>query len=352
MNRIFHADLLRVIAIVSVVTIHVTGELFYDIDRVSLDKWWASNLYMCLSQSGVPLFFMLSGMFLLKSEKSNNFSDVFYHRIPKIVIPLLFWSCFYSVYNTIYIKKVSIDIFKLIKSIYSGNVQDHLWFLYAILSLYLVTPIFKKYFALSSLKEQKIFILFLFIITSFIQPIESLIGIKNPLNVSFLSGYIIYYLMGYYLSNTRINKKNLLKAIIFILIVVKILLLYMARGNEKYFNLLISNTSVLSILTTAAVFALASSCDWNSIFERLNKTIFRCCFEIITSISQASYGIYLIHIIILGIISSRKSPLILNYNFIHPLIGIPITTIVALIVSYYAVRVIQQIPLVKKIVPS
>lgn len=158
--------------------------------------------------------------------------------------------------------------------------------------------------------------------------------------------------MGYYLSDTRISKKNLLGAIIFILIVIKILLLYMARENEKYFNLLISNTSVISILTTAAVFVLASSYDWNSIFERLNKSIFRYCFEIITSISQASYGIYLIHIIILGIISSRKSPLILNYNFIHPLVGIPITTIVALIISYYAVRVIQQIPLLKKIVPS
>ncbi len=62
-------------------------------------------------------------------------------RFSKVVIPLLGWSAIYSVFktNSIY----SIFTIEFVKELLSGNVYFHLYFLYILIGLYVITPILR-----------------------------------------------------------------------------------------------------------------------------------------------------------------------------------------------------------------
>jgi surface polysaccharide O-acyltransferase-like enzyme len=65
-------------------------------------------------------------------------------------------------------------------------------------------------------------------------------------------------------------------------------------------------------------------------------------------INQASFGIYLIHPAVLLFLERTFN---LNSTFIHPIIGIPVTSILTLLISTFSILLIQKVPFLKSIAP-
>ncbi len=70
-------DYLRVITIYSVVLLHTTAPLLYLFNVIPTYEWITGDAFGSLVRWCVPIFFMLSGTFLLDPNKNETIKDFF-----------------------------------------------------------------------------------------------------------------------------------------------------------------------------------------------------------------------------------------------------------------------------------
>ncbi len=68
-------------------------------------------------------------------------------------------------------------------------------------------------------------------------------------------------------------------------------------------------------------------------------------------ISPTCFGIYLIHVIVLEIVSGSIPGIHINAEMGNPVWSIPLATIVVFALSFLSVHILRKIPLIKWIVP-
>src|SRR4051812_20625429 len=78
-GRVEQADVLRALATVAVVCIHVAAPAVTHPEQVSATSWVVANLVDAACRWCVPMFVMLSGALLLGSSKADGPLE-FYHR--------------------------------------------------------------------------------------------------------------------------------------------------------------------------------------------------------------------------------------------------------------------------------
>ena len=135
-------DRLRIIATVMVITIHVTSPTLEQFGTVEPGGWWAANWWNSLTRPAVPLFVMLSGYLLF--AKDYPLGDFLRKRFTRVLIPAFFWLLVFSLYNY-FANGTPRTAGELFRSLVSGPVYFHLWFIYMIIGLYLVYPILRPW---------------------------------------------------------------------------------------------------------------------------------------------------------------------------------------------------------------
>jgi len=128
-NRFAEFDLIRALAIVSVVITHAGFFTFTDrrILFVAIDT---------LQLFCVPAFLMLSGFFLTnKLENQNNPALVVKKRLSKIIPPYLFWSVALYILNNLG-ELQKFDLLSLLRDILTGSVMPPYYFIVVIVQCY------------------------------------------------------------------------------------------------------------------------------------------------------------------------------------------------------------------------
>lgn len=74
MKREVRYDLLRIVACFAIVLLHVSGGYWSVVDINSSD-FTIMTVYNSLTRFGVPVFFMLSGLFLLNPRKKMTLAN-------------------------------------------------------------------------------------------------------------------------------------------------------------------------------------------------------------------------------------------------------------------------------------
>jgi surface polysaccharide O-acyltransferase-like enzyme len=162
---------------------------------------------------------MISGTIFL--EKDKSFGSILNKYIKNIYIKLLFWSFLYSLREKIIYKNNYKKTFLIFL-----NSHFHLWYLFRICGLYLITPFLKQI-----AKKEKLFKIFLILHIFFCVLFPNLLtiifynskdyyntlnGIKSKFGLNgFLNLYQMYYIFGFYLN--RYNIKPLFRIMIYIL---------------------------------------------------------------------------------------------------------------------------------------
>ncbi len=142
-----------------VVVLHVAAVNFDVFD----DRWWAANFYDSLTRSCVPVFLMISGVLLL--NKQEDLPAFFKKRFARVLPPLLFWSLFYMAWNTLQGEHYG-GWREWIETLASGPVVFHLWYLYAIVGIYLFVPFLRNIWLASSLAEKRMFLAFWMLVSA------------------------------------------------------------------------------------------------------------------------------------------------------------------------------------------
>lgn len=210
-DRQIHYDMLRIVSVFFMMMLHVAAG-FWSRVPIESDEWRWFNIYDSLARFCVPVFVMISGVFLLNSDKDIKLEVLYKKYILRIVVAFLIWSTLYAslflVVNFIEGNGLNLKLF--LTRIVTGNY--HLWYLFMIVGVYLIIPFIKKIAANKHLMEYYLVLWFVFsIVMQTIQniPMFSIIkAITHDMHLFFVLGYSGYFIMGYYL-NTYKLKQNI-----------------------------------------------------------------------------------------------------------------------------------------------
>jgi len=333
-------DWLRILAAFAVVALHVSDNLAGSKQELA-SVWWESNLLDAAVRWCVPVFVMVSGALLLKARTPEAAPVFFRKRLRRILLPTVFWTLFYMVIWIRFGKGITLS--KESWNVLTGHPFFHLWYLYMLFGLYLITPFLRTYMAGARRSEVRVLLIVLFGISAIdcfwnhcaVSPSD------GPFITLFLP-FIGYYLCGAYLADRETLQKPIkgLRAIITLSILGSALAQYLVArhfpANQYFRDWLSPGVIVLSV----ALFALLSlERDRWRIASAANRGL-------LGLMASASFGIYLIHPVFVMVLWRVKW---LNTGLV-PIAAIPLLSILFFVLSLIATLAISEVPLLKEVV--
>ena len=314
-------DLLRVISMIMVIIIHIANYYCRSYSNISRVSYLGALIFNTISRISVPTFFMISGATLLNKKYDKCKNKI---RIKRKLITLLVITIVYFLWDTYYMEK-SVNLIKLL---YMPE-RKLLWFMYAIIGIYISLPFIKCMVDKMAKEEDKLFIILWIVFNGILKNI----GITEYYRVPIIDGtyYLGYFVIGYLIlkySKEIEEKKNnlfLILASLLSFLIVVITTYFISLNNNKHFTGLLTYSNLFVIISSISSFILI----YFNITEKDNK--------IVSKLSYLSFGIYLIHGIFLNIIMNY-----IPYNNISSFIGIPILLIIILTISSFIVALIKK----------
>lgn len=345
---ILYFDLLNIFACFAVVALHVNGA----VHTFAKTRNWVSCMFIeALFYFAVPVFFMLTGATLMNYRKRYDTGAFFKKRIFKTFVPFMIWSIIGICWSIFYTKGMKISDIntpaKFISAVINCKGMGIYWFFPALFSVYLTIPLFSLVDEDKRIGKKGIFtyLILVYIVLNVLLPfVCRLTGIQwnSALNAVSCGGYVVWFLIGYLLANTDINKK--FRILIYILGLI---------GFFMYFYLTVQNSfktgrfdktyagymNIPAIFMGTAVFVFFKYGKWNFI-DKHEKAV-----RFVRNLSSASFGVYLIHYYLKDF--SIRHFGIDPRNTLYRIVG----TFIIYGLSVIIVRVIQKIPVIRKMVP-
>jgi surface polysaccharide O-acyltransferase-like enzyme len=340
------ADLIRVVAIFLVVVIHVSGQLTNVWSEIPDDQWIIADIYGGIARISVPLFFMISGYLLL--PRSESLSVFYTKRMPKILIPLIVWSLIYLGWycgnhpNTCTPSLVW-DLL-LVQGTYY-----HLWFLYSLLSIYLILPVLRLMIRPDTDKRILWYLIVLWLI---FQPVLTIAhkfwNFSIKINAPLGTGFVCYFVLGYLLGEITLTRARIILSTIIWVIATSVTIIgtyLFTRSSGQFDGFFYDFVSLNVILASSAAFILLRSISERKPFTSPN------IHAILRIVATSTFGIYLIHIIVIEVLSGWIPFLHINSFMGDAIWSVLLVSTVVFLFSFLAVRIFQKIPILKYIVP-
>lgn len=348
-SRVIFLDYLRVIACFMVVMVHAC-EFYYCKETGAVlandtDRLWVSLIDGAFRQS-VPLFVMASSFLLV--PLTTDTTTFFKRRFSRVFVPFLVWSLLYAVVPVL-TGSMSGDIWERVTAIlYTANMDSgHLWFIYMLIGIYLVMPVISPWINQVSKRGEEVFlaIWFLSTFTGYLRPLTTYVWGEVFWNnfhaLYYFSGYIGYVVLAHYIRKyvDWSLKKTLAVA-------VPLILVGYAFTAGLFYTHSLESTDYAYVeqswyfctfnvaMMTAGTFLLLRHVSYSA----------RWLYTPVTTVSKLSYGIYLIHIFILGFMQQWLAP---HFSTLPAILIVGTATFLACIL---ATRLISLLPSSKWII--
>ncbi|MGB0088711.1 MAG: acyltransferase [Planifilum fulgidum] len=147
-GKIEEGDFIKGVAIFGVILIHVTAYSLRTTQPLT-----EGGLFFAMNQLGrfsVPVFFMLSGLFLFYryfGEKSFPARRFYRRRMLYILVPYLVWSLFYWIYGRLAHPDTGPGtVGEAFLALFTGEAYYHLYFIVVMVQFYLLLPLLIRAF--------------------------------------------------------------------------------------------------------------------------------------------------------------------------------------------------------------
>lgn len=348
-QRFLYVDILKFLAILAVVVVHITAKGVMSYSFTSFD--FGYTLFInSLFRYAVPIFVMCSGVLFLSPEKEIPVKKLFSKYISRIIAALFLFSVFYEALE-ILIVKLRAGVFDKIvietslNRLLTFNTHYHLYYLYMVVILYLCVPVLKVFFKQASEKDVRYLLTFLSVISVFLPFLRSFYpfntyftGMTTQYHLNLTYGILTYFVAGYYFSHYPISKKA--KQIFCILGTIGFFVTYLGTYfssaslgylEEKFLAGNSPNVFFMSLALFILVKDLAASEKLKGFFGFMSK---------------ASFCIYLIHDAFIVIFNEY------NFNMLSftPVLSIPVQTILIFSLSTLSYLLLKRLPVIKNII--
>lgn len=340
-ERIITFDVMRVLAAFAVILLHVSSQFWSD--SFPSMAWEARNVYLSLVRWSIPLFVMISGALFLDASRPLNIRRLYTKNIFRILCAFLFWSFLFELYATGFDAGVKALFFNTLYG------PDYLWFLKMLIGLYILIPILR---AVVSDKRTEVYFLCFSLFTMFLIPMFfQFVGMVNEEWLRFFrNNYVTtelsdvfdfsgYFVLGHYLTiypfSSRVRRIIFLLGVFSFICVAGVTSLY-ANLTSRPEGILYDYASPFALFETLAVFLFVQIhfCEISPTWRQR-----------ILSLSGCSFGIYLVHPLVMTPLDECLS---VNSATFLPVLWIPLYAVLLFTVSYLIVKVLFYIPYVKK----
>ena len=335
MNKRFVClDYLRIVCAFAIVVLHVTSASLTYATGATKSAVIAMHFSTILTSWAVPVFFIITGFLWLGDDKACSFKTVGKH-ILKFIVTLFTVGWLYGFLEIVF-NTHSFNInstLESLKNVLTGNLWDHMWYVYAVIGIYMILPLIKPFFIKSNIKDDMILLSLSFFWTVILPYVEKMFSISMPVKFAATS-WIFYVMLGGIISKHKEKLANLkIRIISVILIILSVIAIVIKYVNNPGFHV-VGYKSLSVCIMAAAITVLIISYE--------NKFPVK---KLITEISVCCWGIYLIHPFVINLIIKFIKFNPLDYLWI---ITIPLTCILIFALCAISIWILRKIPLIKK----
>ena len=294
----------------------------------------------------VPLFLMASA-YLLVPVKTDTRAFL-KKRFTRVGIPFLVFLVLYAVLPALWGEFSGAEALANLKQVWINFIprESHLWFVYMILGLYLIMPVISPWLARVGKKEE-LFFLGLWAFTLCFYMFRERLGPVfgecwwNPYPIFYyVSGFVGYIVLGHYI-RTKLNWPGGKGVALCLLLLLSFYVFGIWQFYRRSFIVDTpqqleahwQNDTIVAGVMSACVFLL---------FSRIRNG--GRIYGLVRKISEASYGMYLMHMLMLPAF----------FSWLNPVLPVPLTIVCTAVLTYSASfllsRLIGKLPFGKYIV--
>ena len=282
----------------------------------------------------VPCFIMISGYLLLNPKKSLSINRIKQYAFRMVIVLLIFglFYCFVEAYLTSRSQSVFMFLQISVRNLLEGHSWAHMWFVYMIIGLYLITPLLRS-FVQADEHTFRFVLNILFVFTVVCPTINQLFDLELAEILPISTAYMFYYLAGYYYGT---KKTEIRKACIFLIIGI-VCFVGMLCLKVKGLGVSLQPDNVCIAIYSVSLFVL---CRDSSILNKISHSWWILFGE------KYSFGIYITHMIFLNFLNKG---LHVFPDAFPPIIGEGVFFAIALVGACIVSWVLCKIPPFRKV---
>ncbi len=338
-QRVVFLDWLRVIACFMVMIVHASECVYsndYSFSFPSELGRWSVCLINGFVRPAVPLFLMASAYLLVPLRTDTG--TFFRKRLTRVVIPFVLWLVFYAVLPAAWGETTVDGAISNLAQIAINFIPraSHLWFIYMLLGIYIIMPVLTPWLERVSRREEECYIL-LWLFTTLFWHAHEIFGEVfgecwwNPFPLFYyVSGYVGYVLLAHYIRkylDWNMRKTLTIALPCFLVGYAMCIWSFYTRSftvaEVRLLELSWQTTSIAPALMSFGAFMLIKQINYSG----------RRVYGAVMSISAVSYGMYLMHM------------LVLPYVFVplNEVLPVPVTIFATAAITYAATYVICRL---------
>lgn len=359
-DRIVFIDYIKMVAPLMVMLVHAS-ENFYGADSSGLagsmsmlandaNRFWTAFYDGFLCRTCVPLFMLASAFLLVPMKSSVSMTQFYGRRMKRIIPPMVTFMLLYTflplAWGGISWKQSLHDLMMLPFNF--PSMAGHLWFMYPLISLYLIIPIVSPWIEKATAGEERIF-LGIFAFSTIIPWLHRFLDAElfgecfwNEFTALwYFSGYLGYLVLAHYI---RVHltwsraRKLWVGAISFLLGSIFTGWSFWYKGEPGV------------LISTPDLEWSWGFCTFNVLLSTFGAFLIFSCIErksvpaMVEGLSRMSFGMYLVHMLFL----SNIAPMVIGGNAAEPLLpvwlAIPVIAISTYICSALCIWLAKHIP--------
>ena len=333
---------LRVYACLAVIILHtVYSAVLLFGNTLSQAEYTASMAVVDCMMWAVPCFIMVTGALLLDREKKITYKKLFGQYIFRIFAALVLFGMVFRIFD-IFMDGETVSIAAFLQGFYeifTGTGWSHIWYLYLLIGLYLLLPFYKKIADNSSGNELK-YLLGIYVLFLSLLPVLQIWNINSGFYIHVSTIYPFYLFCGYAVCSHILRPGKRTSVLLLLAGTAAIAGCTIVRWiyDLPEMERLWGYSSVFVIIQAVGIFSLVHS------QKECRSRAFK---RILLELDKCSFGVYLIHMILVR--------LILRYMQFNPYENGGILAFAGLIAGIFAVSflitwILRKIPFLRKII--
>lgn len=334
-NRVEWIDLVRAIAILTVLFIHATDGIYIISSDAITNYTIYSRIFnfgaLFVGRIGVPFFLMITGYLLLDRTYDDERVRKFWNKSCKgLIIVTVLWSVIYAIsLQLVTVKSGQVNFGE------AGNLFfSHMWYMPMIIGMYLSMPFVSnaiERFDTDTIWQATVVFSLLAFLLPFVTTVLAMHGIQN-VNIQYCLGfsggiYGIYIILGYLVKKGQFKKISSSKLTILAVVSFLICVVFQYYAFIKSYEFFLWYEFPFILTGSFALFELCS---------RMGRVR---AYPFVTFLSKYSFAVFLVH----NLFRLPLLPVIVDLPYSEPVKAI-ILWILLIFFSYLATVIIYRIP--------